>query len=555
MSSSMSRRTLLKLAGGATAAAAGVPLLAACDSGGGTADVSNSGKKQAPWPSYIPRTGAEPDLPGTSDGVQNAYLTYPSDLFTATHGTPGDGSTVTMMCDSYGTVTRFDDSNKLFHAVGSALGVKLELKVVPDVGTNYTTTFSTMMAGNDIPDMMAFEGGYIVPNEAQFIASRCADLTPYLSGDAIKEYPNLANIPTYAWQGMGRIGGRIYGVPIERPRIAYGMFANGDEAGPAGLTGKHLSTDAFTSGLLELKKLKKRGRRGFALGDCSTLPCGYPYHAAAAGAPNLWRLDGEEFVSTFTTDEFRQSLETMRSFWSKGLWHPEAVSMPATRMKTLFENGTTSTVVDGWAGFAGYAGIVGDAWPVKVVRTYGDRPTAWFGTGVFGFTSLKKASPERIKMLLRIMDHLAAPFGSKEWELINYGLEGVHFERGEDGGPSIPTELGKTENKTNIPFGYIASAPQVIYNPGRADASKEAYEAEKDMISTGVANPAAPYVLGSATYSAKWATLNTQIGDAVSGIVSGKQPLSSWDGVVKRFRDQGGDRIAHELATQHAGSR
>ena len=30
-----------------------------------------------------------------------------------------------------------------------------------------------------------------------------ADLTPYLSGDAVKDYPNLANFPTLAWQPGG----------------------------------------------------------------------------------------------------------------------------------------------------------------------------------------------------------------------------------------------------------------------------------------------------------------------------------------------------------------
>ncbi|MHA6758448.1 type 2 periplasmic-binding domain-containing protein [Streptacidiphilus sp. PAMC 29251] len=548
-----SRRSVLKMAGiGLAATVTAGPLLAACSSGGGSGSggkISNAGAKSAAWPTYTPIAGAKPDLAGTAAGVQDTYLKYPSDLFQSTHGTPGDGSKVTMMCISYGTVTSFDDSNKLFKAVKTGLGVDVDLKVVPDVGTGYLTTYSTMTASGNIPDLTAFEGGYTIPNQSQFIASQCADLTEYLSGDAIKDYPNLANIPTYVWEGMGRIGGRIYGVPIHRPRIQYAMFGNGTKLTPAGLDAKGLSVQQFTAGLSQIN-----GSGHYALGDCGTLPFGFPVHAASAGAPNAWSLSGGQFTSTYATEEFRQSLVTMQSLWSKGLWDPDATSMTATQMKTLFANGTTTTVADGWGGFASYVSVVGSAWPVKIMRPYGAKPTPWFGTGSFGFTTLKKSSPERIKMLLRVMDYLAAPFGSKEWELINYGVEGVHFTRGADGGPSLPTALGKTESYVNVPFRYVAAAPQVIYNPGFPDASREAYQAEQDIIPLGVANPAVPFLAGSVTASTKAATLSSGINDAILGIVSGKQPLSSWDGVVKRYRTQGGDQIAKELAAQYAAA-
>jgi len=44
----------------------------------------------------------------------------------------------------------------------------------------------------------------------------CADLTPYFSGDAVKEYPNLANFPTLAWKQV-IYNNAIYGVPVPYP--------------------------------------------------------------------------------------------------------------------------------------------------------------------------------------------------------------------------------------------------------------------------------------------------------------------------------------------------
>ena len=73
-----------------------------------------------------------------------------------------------------------------------------------------------------LPDAMYLSGPGGTPpnieNMAEFLKAKCADLTPYLSGDAIKDYPNLANIPTSAWR-VPIYGNAIYGIP--------NMIANG----------------------------------------------------------------------------------------------------------------------------------------------------------------------------------------------------------------------------------------------------------------------------------------------------------------------------------------
>ena len=65
----------------------------------------------------------------------------------------------------------------------------------------------------------------IFDNAAEFLDSQCADLTPYLSGDAVKEYPNLAAIPTFAWKNSGcAYNGKIYMWPVERYRPLNMLF-------------------------------------------------------------------------------------------------------------------------------------------------------------------------------------------------------------------------------------------------------------------------------------------------------------------------------------------
>jgi putative aldouronate transport system substrate-binding protein len=72
------------------------------------------------------------------------------------------------------------------------LNATVQFNVVPPV--DYAAKMGTVMAGDDLPDIMLFPGGLNVTmtqtgtaNLPQFLQTKCSDLTPYLSGDAIKE--------------------------------------------------------------------------------------------------------------------------------------------------------------------------------------------------------------------------------------------------------------------------------------------------------------------------------------------------------------------------------
>ena len=72
------------------------------------------------------------------------------------------------------------------------------------------------MAGDDLPDIMHIYNGYaLAPNLPASIKAKCADLTPYLAGNTAKDYPYLANIPTYAWRNsVSALDGALYLIPI-----------------------------------------------------------------------------------------------------------------------------------------------------------------------------------------------------------------------------------------------------------------------------------------------------------------------------------------------------
>src|SRR5262249_31764952 len=103
-------------------------------------------------------------------------------------------------------------------------GATIKMTVVPLAES--TLKLSALMAGDDLPDVIHFSQGWnAAPNLPQFAESKCQDLTPYVSGDAIKAYPNLAAIPTGAWQNCV-YGSRLYTIPIHRPAVQVVGFKN-----------------------------------------------------------------------------------------------------------------------------------------------------------------------------------------------------------------------------------------------------------------------------------------------------------------------------------------
>ncbi|NUT53311.1 MAG: sugar ABC transporter substrate-binding protein [Saccharothrix sp.] len=511
MSQQLHRRSLLKF--GALAALAG-PALAACGDGV-TGDVGSAGKNLVPWPTYVPFAGPTPDAPGDASGVQPLFLEYPRQLARSVHDTVGDGSDVTAMVVTYGAPPKPLEGNRFWQAVNKALNVNLKVVVVPDA--EYGQKMTTLVAsGGDLPDIIMFTN-LALPRSFEFIQAQCADLSDLVGGDAVKDYPNLANIPTHAWQGMGRIGGRIFGYVAAMKQLT------GDRRwGIAGSKSLFGGLGATT------------------------------YHAGSLGAPNAWRAEGGRFVSTFTTPEFAEALGVMRRVAEVGAYHPDSLTLSATDLKTFWHNGTVASITDGFGAVAPQTVTdIGGRFALDLGLPYGPAATPWRGPGIFGYVTFKKAPVDRVKMLLRISDYLSAPFGTVEYELANYGVEGVHYTK-DDGGIRT-TELFKVENNTNLPIKYLGVAPAVLHLPGYPDAARAVHEWERAVLPKSVADPALG--LRSATLSSKGAEMGRIVGDAIAAIVFGRKPASSWSDAVAQWRQAGGDKVAEELAAEHAAAR
>jgi putative aldouronate transport system substrate-binding protein len=72
-------------------------------------------------------------------------------------------------------------------------------KIILTPTADYVPKLNTVIASGDLPDILSNVHSNVA-NAPEFMRTQLADLTPYLGGDAVKDYPNLANIPPACWK-------------------------------------------------------------------------------------------------------------------------------------------------------------------------------------------------------------------------------------------------------------------------------------------------------------------------------------------------------------------
>src|SRR5205823_6296405 len=92
----------------------------------------------------------------------------------------------------------------------------------------------------------------------------------------------------------------------------------------------------------------------------------------------------------------------------------------------------------------------------------------------------------RVKELLRIMNFLAAPFGSRESLLLDYGVKDVDFNLDSQGNP-IATPKGTAD--LTVRWNYLVTRPQVLFDPNDAEFTKAAYADQQALLASLVDDP------------------------------------------------------------------
>ncbi|MGY4979847.1 extracellular solute-binding protein [Streptomyces sp. 900105755] len=535
-----SRRTFLASTAVATAAVAGgMPLLAACgasDSGSGGGSSAGKGAQKL-LPAYVAGSVVTPDIPSKNGSAIG--FTSRLDLATLKTSVPkklGKGGKVTVMSPFWGSPPKQD--NPYYNAMNDMIGVDVEWQ--NQDGNTYDQKLGAVLASSDVPDVVVIPNWNMGGKIPTAIISKFADLGPYLSGDRVKDYPNLAAVPTDAWRRC-IFGGKLRGLPMPSsyvtnivPLYRKDIFDKEGYEIPR-------SAAEFLSLAKEITNAKARR---WACLDMKWTAWQMFGVLSGSEKPLGWNLVDGKLVNRVETDEYLEALEWTRKLFAAGVVHPDAkLGKNAPDPGPKFAAGEfliyPNDISQWWSRTAEQATQNPDfkIWGMDVYGHDGGNPHVWAEqpAGIFAFVN-KKASASVIHDVLAVANTTAAPYGTKEYMATNYGVEGTHYTV-KDG---VPTKTTRGNNEVINAYVMIASPAATIAHPDFPDVAKAQVEWQQRM---GSFTRKSSFFGQMITEPSRYTNLMDDFETLEDDITRGRKKISDMQQAVAEWKSKGGDKL------------
>jgi putative aldouronate transport system substrate-binding protein len=538
-SSAPSRRSFLaSTAVAAAAVAGGMPLLAACGGSAESGEGTTSGKSAKKiLPAYRAHSIVTPDIP--SKNGSTVGFTGKVDLDKLANAVPeklGTSGKIKVMVPYWGTPPKGDCA--YYTALNKAAGVDITWQ--NQDGNTYGEKIGAVLASSAIPDMMVVPGWELAGKIPSALVAKMMDLGPYLAGSKVEKYPNLAAMPSDAWQ-RGIFGGKLRGIPVPYsyvPNIV--PFYRKDLFDK---NGWHVPTsaDEFLALAKEMTD-KKAGVYG-----CDDMKwSAFNIFGSLGGSEKAlgWKLQDGKLVNRVETDEYLEALEWTRKLYAAGVVHPDGKaatgdsSLRFASGKVMMFNADITAWYGKTAEMAGsksapHLQIVG----MDIFGYDGGDPTLYAGTPANLWTFIRKDAPkEVVENALAAANYSAAPYGTREQMMVYYGVEGAHYAV-KDGVP-VKTELGNTEVLNT--WQMLAGPSAYTAHPDFPDIAKAQVEWQQRM---GAFLTKPPFYGLSIIEPSRYANLSEQFEQLEDDFVRGNKKLSDVQQAISDWKSKGGDKL------------
>ncbi|WKX18322.1 extracellular solute-binding protein [Streptomyces sp. HUAS CX7] len=536
-----SRRSFLASTAVATAAVAGgVPLLSACGgSDGGSRDGTTSGKDAKKiLPAYVASNVVAPDIPsknGSAVGFTGKLDL--ADLKTSVPKKLGKGGKVTVMSPFWGSPPK--DGNAYYTSMNDLIGVDVVWQ--NQDGNTYDQKLGAVLASSEVPDVVVVPGWNMTGKIPSAIIGKFADLGPYLSGDAVKDYPNLAAIPTDAWQ-RSIFGDKLRGLPMPSsyvtgivPLYRRDVFEKEGYEVPR-------SCDEFMA--LAKDATNAKAKRWACLDMKWTAFNAFGVLSGNEKSLGWNEADGK-LIYRIETDEYLEALEWTRKLFAAGVVHPDAklgksnAADPGPKFAAgefLIYNQDMS---QWWSRTAEQVtqNPEFEIWGMDIWGHDGGAPTLWAQNpaGIFAFVN-KKASESVIRDVLAVANVTAAPYGTKEYMATNYGVEGTHYTV-KDG---VPTKTDQGNIDVMNAYVMVASPAATIAHPDFPQVAKGQVEWQQRM---GAVTRKPSFYGMQITEPARWTNLSNDFEQLEDDVVRGRKKISDVQQAVSDWKSKGGDKL------------
>ena len=346
----------------------------------------------------------------------------------------------------------------------------------------------------------------------------------------------LATFPTEAWQNAVW-GGRLAAVPYPTDGpFPWALFYRKDLIDKLGVAPPKTIDELYEFG----KKMTKTDKGVWAFGDIFHMV--QMYLQVSGRADGLAQEAGRRARAQVRDAGVQAGARVHAAPPREGLVHPDIMASKGADSKTLFNGGKMLMMQDGMGAWRGTQGeqvkVTPDfnIQPVPIFSAAGGDPLAWTEDEPIFYTFVKKGlGKERVEEMLRVLNWCAAPFGTEEDQLREYGVEGKHFTRGADDSP-VQTELGRKEIGNQYYF-LGGRVPAVVGTADARTTSRICSRTPRDLQVSGNGPVRGLKLEFPPVYSKTIQTTE----DKITDVVRGRRPVSDLDPIVKEWRTAGGD--------------
>ena len=541
-----SRRAVFGL--GATALA--VTGLASCgNSASGGAGSSGFEEQDLGLPTYVEPPVPDGAIASEVEGMPMIVTSPVTEHFQSVEEPPGSGEEVTTFQVLWGAPPRPREQNDYWQALEERLDVTFTPTLTAEDG--YNDKFSTTIASGSVPDLSFVQDTDAIGQRA-LSDGAFADLSEVLAGDNIRQWPNLANVSTNAWEVSAK-NGHIYGVPNENPYLTNFPVIRADLMRMAGHDSMGSTADEWLEVMTDIAGLgQAHGKQIWGLATIDGNEQAMFEWMFRAGT--TWQLDDSgKVVNVLMTDAFEQVMEFENKLWDAGIIHPDGIG---GELEDLFTTGQIALTIDSFNGFFGnpILGQTVDATPEAELEFF--VPPAFDGgdiviqrdDGYWGIVAISAEAAqdeERLHELLGIINYWRAPFGSEEALFIGTGTEGVNYEFGPDG--EVVTLGDDQADADRAALQWLGAFNSPIYSiaPKLTDYVDNFKSTMEQLISKTVPNPVAGIIAPSAaTLDAKLDSINE---DYRNGFITGRRPLSELEAYRDAWLSGGGQTLCDEF--------
>ncbi|MGW6144167.1 extracellular solute-binding protein [Streptomyces sp. NPDC055140] len=535
--SAPSRRSFLaSTAVAAAAVAGGMPLLAAC---GGSENKDREGTTSGKaadklLPTFVASKFAKPDVP-SKNGSASGYTgkVALSALVTSAPNKLGTGAPIKIMSPLWGTAPKGDCA--YYKAVDKAAGTKVTWQ--NQDGNTYGEKLGAVLASSSIPDMVVVPSWELTGKIPNAVAAKFMDLGPYLAGDKVKKYPNLAAIPSDSWR-MSIFGGDLRAIPMPSARATFIVpYYRKDIFDKKGYDVPK-SPDEFTSWAKDATSAKAKV---YACGDMSWTA--FNIFGVRASGTLGWNI-GDDGKLTYRIEqpEYLEALEWTRKLFDAGVVHPDdkARTGDAGQRFTagqilVYNNDISNWYVKSAEQAKANPDFVCGA--IDIFGPDGGDPTLYASQPATIWSFIRKgASKTTVENALAAANFAAAPYGTKERMLVDYGVEGTHYTV-KDGLP-VKTDQGNQE-AINAWVMLAAPAPYLAH-PDLPDITRKQVEWEQRM---------GAFTKKTSTYGmnivepSRYANLASPFEQLEIDYVRGNKKLSDLQQAISTWKSGGGEKL------------